>query len=570
MHKLLRRQIQRHFGNPDDLRPELRALLDAVSEAYTASDDDRVLLERSMDLASDELFQTNNRLRAELAQGLSKETLLREKTSELQGILEAFPDSYARVSKDGKFTAFTRPTGREFVVGPEDIVGRHLREVLPLEAAVRWEEAMLSARATATPTMVEFSLRSLSKEQHREVTIIPFLRDEFIAIIRSTTKRKEMEARLHLADRMASVGTLAAGVAHEINNPLSFMLSNLAWIGEALDELLGDRRSDPEVLAVYEAIKETEDGAHRVRIIARDLKTFSRADEAGIGPVDIHAVLESTINMAANEVRHRGTLVREYGDIRPAQGNHGRLGQVFLNLLMNAAQSIKEGDALGNVICVRTYMDGPARVVIEVRDTGSGIPEELLGRIFDPFFTTKGVGAGTGLGLSICHGIVSSFHGDLMVESEPGRGSVFRVVLPASTMEVRVPPSAPKVEAVVRRGRLLIVDDDVMVAASLRRRLEKDHDVVVAMHAREALARILQGERFDVIFCDLMMPDMTGMDLHAAITEKVPAQAERMVFITGGAFTVGAHDFLERVKNARLGKPLEMANIRAILAHHLS
>ncbi|NMO23147.1 GAF domain-containing protein [Pyxidicoccus fallax] len=244
------------------------------------------------------------------------------------------------------------------------------------------------------------------------------------------TDRKAMQAQLVVSDRLAAVGTLAAGVAHEINNPLAFVLSNLSFLS---GELQGVARELPpgRTAEMEEVLREASDGAHRVRQIVRDLRTFSRGDDEVATSVNIQAVLESAITMARGELKMRAQIVREYREVPLVEGNEGRFGQVFLNLLINAAQAIPEGKPDQNEVRLVLRQSGD-RVIVEVHDTGSGMPPEVRARIFDPFFTTKPVGEGTGLGLSICHGIVTGFGGEITVESEEGRGSVFRVSLPVA------------------------------------------------------------------------------------------------------------------------------------------
>ncbi len=251
-----------------------------------------------------------------------------------------------------------------------------------------------------------------------------------LAVVEDVTEKKRLEMQLMLADRMASVGTLAAGVAHEINNPLAFILANLEY---SLAEL---RRAgvDPEVLR---ALEEARDGGLRVREIVRDLKAFSRAEDHGRDAVDLRRVLQSALGLAQNEIRHRARLELDVGDIPPVVGSEHRLGQVLLNLLINAAQAIPEGRAEENVVRATTSTAPDGRARIQISDTGSGIPPEVLPRIFDPFFTTKPVGVGTGLGLSICHGIVSGLGGEIQVESTPGQGTSFCVLLPPAARLAR-------------------------------------------------------------------------------------------------------------------------------------
>jgi len=387
-------------------------------------------------------------------------------------------------------------------------------------------------------------------------------RRHFEAIARDISEKKRLEAQLLLADRMASVGTLAAGVAHEINNPLSFVLSNLDF---ALDELRR-ARADPEVLR---ALGDAKDGGARVREIVRDLKTFSRPLDDVRRPIDVRRVLQSAIGLASNEIRHRAQLVVDPGDVPPVAASEHRLGQVLLNLLVNAAQAIPEGNPAANVVRATTSTAPDGRAVVEISDTGVGIPPEVLPRIFDPFFTTKPVGVGTGLGLSICHGLVTQLGGEVSVESAPGRGSTFRVALPPATAAARDEPP-PAAAAPGRRGRILVVDDEPLVGRAVSRILSPPHDVVVRTSARAALDDLLGGPPYDVVLCDLMMPEMTGMELHARLAEAAPELASRTIFLTGGAFTASAAEFLERVPNPRLEKPFEPQALRDLVARALS
>jgi PAS domain S-box-containing protein len=244
-----------------------------------------------------------------------------------------------------------------------------------------------------------------------------------VAILEDATQAKAMEAKLAFADRMASMGTLAAGVAHEINNPLAFIVANVAYLLEELS------RFEPRPTALLTALEETREGAARVREIVRDLMTFSRPHDRPDDTVDIRHVVRSSMMIAHNEIRHRARLVVELSEVPPVVGNAHRLGQVFLNILINAAHSIVEGRADQNRIRVACTSSEDGRVVVEIQDTGRGIPEELLPRIFEPFFTTKPVGEGTGLGLSICHGIVTGLGGEIRVESRVGQGTTFRIFL---------------------------------------------------------------------------------------------------------------------------------------------
>jgi PAS domain S-box-containing protein len=378
-------------------------------------------------------------------------------------------------------------------------------------------------------------------------------------------KLKEVAQRqMIFSDRMVAVGTLAAGVAHEINNPLAYVTANLDMILEEVAVLSGGP-SAGRMKELGEMAAEARQGAERVQKIVRGLKTFSRADEERPTVLDVRSVLELAINMAFNEIRHRARLVKDYGVIPLVEADEARLGQVFINLLVNAAQAIPPGDVAANEVRVMTSTDSAGRAVVEVRDTGPGIPQAVVGRIFDPFFTTKPIGVGTGLGLSICHNIITGMGGEIVVTSELGRGTTFRVTLPPSAGALAVSPApAPESPTTSPRAKVLIVDDERLVGDALARVL-RGHDVTAVTRAQEALDLLATGKHFDVVFSDLMMPEMSGMDLYEELARKYPQIAERVVFLTGGAFTPEAKAFLDRVSNQRFEKPFDSKTVRALV-----
>jgi signal transduction histidine kinase len=380
-------------------------------------------------------------------------------------------------------------------------------------------------------------------------------------------ERTHMQQQLVLADRMASLGLLAAGVAHEINNPLAVLMGHLELVQRALSRTCNDPHRDCAAPRVEEPLRAAREAAVRVRQIVSDLKLFSRSDEVDRGPVDIVPVLESAVRMARNEIRHRARLISEVRPVPLVLANQFRLGQVFLNLLVNAAQAIPEGHSDRNEIRLKTWSTDDS-VLVEVSDTGAGIPRENLTRIFEPFFTTKSLETGTGLGLSICHRIVAEHGGEITVESRSGRGTTFRVSLPVPHAASAPPPTSlvPAPAADVRRGRVLFVDDEPMLCDLVIQALRSRHDVAAVTSAREALARLGRGERFDVIFCDLMMPVMTGMELYAELGRVAPEQRERIVFLTGGAFTLGARTFISQIPNPLLEKPFDLDQLLSLVA----
>ncbi len=374
---------------------------------------------------------------------------------------------------------------------------------------------------------------------------------------RDISDRRRAEEAL----RMASLGTLSAGIAHEINNPLTYVSGNLSFAADALSR----RAGDPELEEALVAIQEASEGARRVGRIVRDLKTVSRSERRNRVPVDLHAEIQAALAFAQHEIRHRARLVTRLEPVPRVEAAEGQLGQVFLNLLVNAAHAIPDGQAQSHEIGVATFTGADGGAVVEITDSGSGISAAVRPRIFEPFFTTKPVGGGTGLGLAICHGIVGGLGGTIEVESEEGKGSLFRVRLPAAPDPSRAAEAGPAATAPTPRGRILVVDDEALVGRSVRRILGGEHDVDCLTDPRKALARIEAGERFDVVFCDLMMPEMSGMEFHERVARLAPDVARRVVVITGGAFTDGAREFLARTSLPSLEKPLDPAALRDLV-----
>lgn len=384
-----------------------------------------------------------------------------------------------------------------------------------------------------------------------------------LSIARDISARKELTARAMEMDRMISVGTLAAGVGHEINTPLAYVITNLDY---ALRELADENTSPTRVQELRKALRDAREGAERVREIVRDLRTFSSTQTKEMVRFELAPVLVSSIQMAFNEIRHRARLVRDFRSVTMIAGSPSRLGQVFLNLLINAAHAIPEGCADKHTISVRAATEG-TEVRIEVSDTGSGIEPEHLSRLFDPFFTTKSVGHGTGLGLFVCQRIVREHGGRIEVQSTPSVGTRFSVILPVQADESQsVRPAQGPVLAVPRRARVLVVDDEPLMARGLARILAREHDVSTLTSAREALKCLIETDSFDAVLCDLMMPEMTGVDLHRELERSKPEIARRVLFFTGGAFTPATHAFVKRMADRCLEKPIDVTEVRRKLA----
>ena len=392
-----------------------------------------------------------------------------------------------------------------------------------------------------------------------------------VMVFRDVGERRKLERRLGMTERMAAIGTMAAGLQHEINNPLASVVANVQF---ALDALRGPAEGGPskaEIAEVVSALLEASEGAERVRRSVENLRHFGRGAEGGEAPVDLGTALDEAVRATAHAVRHHATVRREYGAAPRVLAEEGQLVRIFMNLLLNAAQATGDGGAAQDTIVLTTRTDAAGRAVAEVTDSGPGIPGDVLHRVFDPFFTTAPENAELGLGLAICHSIVLSLGGEIEVESELGNGTTFRVSLPPAQ---ELPPPSPRRAQVLaapsrtkspsERGRVLVVDDEIAIGKAIRRILGREHDVMLESDARVALDR-LSRETFDVVFCDLMMPNMSGMAFFDELARRSPDQATRVVFLTGGAFSPRSVEFLRDSLNVCLPKPFSREAVTSVV-----
>ena len=392
--------------------------------------------------------------------------------------------------------------------------------------------------------------------------------------------------RLHV-DRLAAVGQMAAGVAHEVNNPVAYISANTNTISDRVDRLETVFRKlrnvvaeVPEVARSFDSVmdkldvqeslrelreitKENLEGAGRISAIVRDLKNFSRIEPDQVEVVSVNQIVNEACMLVAHQIRFKAELVKKLGEVPRLPIARQKLCQVVTNLLMNAAQAIPEGDQKGHRIQVKTWAESD-RIIISVADTGCGIPDRLKKRIFEPFVTTKEKDGGTGLGLSLCADIVRQHGGDIRLYSKLGQGSQFEVVLPLqtgltpkeATQDTR--PVEPRAKT---RARILLVDDEMMLLRAFQRLLGPHHDVTTASGGSEAIKVLQADQGFDVVICDLMMPDVDGPMLHAEIQRRWPALEHRMIFCSGGAFSPRVRTFADQVRERCIEKPVTLQQL---------
>ena len=485
---------------------------------------------------------------------------LRRSEARFRALVEAAPDGVVAMRRGT--IVFINRRGAELLANStvEQVLGRAISEFLPPDDAAATMERigqMLATHHEMPPH--EYGVR-VDPERVVEIKSLICEWDggpAVLAFARDVTERKRLQHRLVEHDRLAALGTLSAGVAHEINNPLTYATLGL----QRVERTLAASALPPATLEqVRGQLREIEHGISRIASITRGLRTFARPDDAPPGAVSMADVVERSLRMVDNDLRHRARLVRTISDTAPVTGNASRLEQVVVNLLLNAIQSLRP-ERSSNEIEVVLLQRGGA-VILTIRDTGRGIPAAIRDRVFEPFFTTRAVGDGMGLGLSVCRTLIEGFGGTITVASVEGEGTTMTVSLPVHRGADAVLPVFAPPPTSTSRKRVLIVDDESLLRDALTRLLSGEHEIVTASSGAEALAKLEHG-MFDVIVCDVMMPGMNGQEVYRRIAEAHPGLERRMVFITGGTFSPELDEFLAGSPNPLLAKPFALDDVIA-------
>jgi len=473
-------------------------------------------------------------------------------------VAEAAPDAVV-VSSRGRIL-YHNPAAGTLLAGSAEaaLSGRDLADFLPAEQVRLMAERIarvakgdrLAPIAYSTPrddgSLVYVEISSTLIEWDGAPAVL--------ALGRDVTERRRLQDELVRADRMAAVGALAAGVAHEISNPLTYLILHLERLRGELGGLIADPARRDEVDRLLD---EALDGGERVRAILRDLLSFSRVDEGGVAPVPVGLTIDAALRLAAVSLREPIRVVRDYRDVPVVVAPARRLEQVFLNLILNAIQAFgpePRGDA---AIRISASYTEQGCVLVEVADNGPGLPTGERDRVFDPFFTTKPPEQGTGLGLAISRAIVEAAGGSIEIGDRGGGGTVVRVRLPAAP-RAAAPVAEPEAEQPPTGGRprILVVDDEPLLAGALAGLLGEAYDVTEA-HGGAAALDAFATASFDLVFCDINMPRMSGLDLYRRVCADRPAYRERFVFLTGGVLASRDRLQLDAHTGRVIAKPFE-------------
>ncbi|TPV96680.1 MAG: PAS domain S-box protein [Myxococcales bacterium FL481] len=499
---------------------------------------------------------------------------LRASEQRLRSLIESIPDGIF-VVRQGRIV-FSNVSAQRLVdcVRPQSLVGRKMQDLV-VEPDRERLASCLEVGERPGPAMEPVELRFQGRGGRRllvEATWMSMVFEEtscLLCVVRDQTERKEMQAQLAQADRLTTAGVLAAGVAHEINNPLTYIFLNLEHITGAVEAAAGGHSLDQE--AVRESAARAMVGAQRVRDIVKDLKACTRDDDA-IEVVSVDEVIGKALEIAGPQLRYRASVETRYGSPPAVAANPGRLSQVFLNLIMNAAQALGGVREPSECIRISTVLEGDD-VVVRVQDNGTGIAESVRARLFEPFFTTKPIGEGSGLGLYICHQHLGRYGGRIYIDDDPAFRTTFVVRLPrhatdASAVTGGEPTAAvgPKAKPTTRARSLLVIDDDGIIRNGLTTvLLPRFGHVEPAASGNEAIELLRRGVRFDLILCDVLMGEGSGPELHRWLETYRPDMLGRIAFITGGAYTDDARRFFAERDLPCLEKPFTHDELAAFV-----
>jgi PAS domain S-box-containing protein len=505
----------------------------------------------------------------DISKRLQMEETLRRSEEKYRTVLENMKEPYYEMDLTGNYTFFNDALCRHLGYSREELLGMSYRVYVPPEKSKEASEIYNRIYRTGEPAeMLDVvQIRKDGKRIFVESSASPIRneKDEIIGfrgVIRDVSERKkaeeerkQLEQKAQFASRLASVGELASGVAHEINNPLTGVIG-YAHLLLARKDISRDVRRDLEII---------NEGAQRVAGIVKKLLAFARQTKPEQRYVNINELIHNTLDLRAYELAASNIKVslQLTRDMPMTIADPGQLQQVFLNLIINAETEMKLTHDKGRLSIKTEEINSILRITF--KDTGPGIAKENLETIFDPFFTTREVGQGTGLGLSVCHGIVTEHKGKIWAESEPGKGATFIVELPLITEETQSEPPEPATEEPkkIAKAKILVVDDEPVIREFVSQVLgEQGHHVETANNAADALMKV-KSKRYRLILLDIKMPGMSGIELYRQFQKIAPSLTKRVVFITGDVMGKRTLAFLDKTKTPYMMKPFDAKQLKA-------
>lgn len=469
-------------------------------------------------------------------------------------LVERARDGISYFNADGTFTSVNSELVAMLGWSKEELIGSHYSKVGTAESNTVWSERIeLSLAGESIPFLFE------TEAQHKDGHKIPIevttnlIRDSekkiigFMAIARDITERKQAEERIRAAAHLSSIGELAAGVAHEINNPLTSVLG--------FSQFLLSKDLPP---SISEDLQIVHDEADRAARIVNNLLSFARQDEPSKTFMDLNTLVERALEMKSYDFQVGNIQVtRNFPSNLPqTMLDATQMIQVILNLLNNAEHAMVHHHG-GGSLTLRTYASAE-NVELEIIDSGPGIAESDMGKIFEPFFTTKAVGEGTGLGLSIAYGLIQQHNGDIWVESKLGEGAIFHVTLPVAGSQAEDPPPASNDPVEGNAKSVLVVEDEINIRNLLARYLNSRGFTVDTAENGEEAWTDLKSRSYDCVVMDLKMPGMSGQELYQAIVDYDRNLARKVVFISGDIVSRDTLEFLAGQDNPFLSKPVNL------------
>lgn len=557
--------VRAGFGFPVPVGTAVAAVLEFFSDE--AVEPDETLLEGMTHIGT-QLGRVVERQHAEEA--------LRASEVRFRSVVRAANDAIILGDNQGRIITWNQGAESIFGYAEVEVLGQPLTILMPARYRGAHQRAIDQLMVTGQPRLMgktlEFhGLRKDGSEFPLEMSLATWESGggTFCSgIIRDVTERKQaleqlqrQQEALYQREKLAAMGSLLASVAHELNNPLSVVMVQA-------DLLSLELKDEPLV----ERIKAMSQSAERCVHLVRNFLALARQNPPQRSQVSLNAVVEDVMELLSYTLRvdNIDLIWRPAEDLPPLWADQHQLHQVVVNLVTNAHQALR-GTAAPRQLMLTTRHDPTRRQVsLEVADTGPGIPSALRERIFEPFFTTKPPGVGTGLGLPFCQGIIAGHGGTISVESQPGHGTVFRVDLPVEAVPVPAPETPPPQTSPSSAGKtLLVVDDEPGITSALAYLLRRDgHKVDTAAHGRQALER-LQHQDYDLILCDLRMPELDGPGFYREMTQSHPHLRRRIIFLTGDTLSPEAQEFLARVGVSRLSKPFRAAEVRQAIQQAL-